>query len=167
MTTIRWHNPVLSLRAPEWVLVMYAFLLHFAWEMLQTPFFEAMAAMAHWPATLVCLQATLGDAAIALAAFGITAAVRHDRGWFLAPPAGALAIYLAAGLLITVALELHAVYWAQRWAYSSLMPVLPGVRVGLVPIVQWIVIPLATLFLLQRHHLGVPEGRVRPHHSPA
>lgn len=132
---------------------MYLFLLHFVWEMLQTPFFAEMAAMPHWPATLFCLKATIGDVAIGLAAFAGGALVERSRGWFLEPSPMALIVYMLVGLAATVGLELHAV--AQgRWSYSELMPVVPGLRVGVVPLLQWIVLPCAALFLLRRHHLG-------------
>lgn len=36
-----------------------------------------------------------------------------------------------------------------NWAYSSWMPVLPGVGVGLSPLLQWIVVPLAALWWAQ------------------
>lgn len=156
MTAVRWRNPLTSLRTPEWVLAMYALLVNFLWEMLQTPFFADMPQMAHWPATLLCLRATTGDAGIAVAAHLAVAARWRDRGWFLAPDRPKVALLIALGVLATVLLELHAVHWAARWSYSGLMPVIPLLGVGLVPIVQWIVLPPLTLFLLRRHHLGVP-----------
>lgn len=160
-----WRNPLLSLRAPEWVLAMYAFLGHFLWEMLQTPFFAGMPTMAHWPATLLCLQAAIGDVVIAVAAFAAVAFAGRNRGWFLARRARTLASFLLLGLAATVALELHAVHWAGRWSYSPLMPVLPILGVGVVPLVQWLVVPLLTLFLMQRHHLGIPLS-ARAHAPP-
>lgn len=159
MTALHWRNPVLSLRTPEWVLAMYSFLVHFLWEMLQTPFFADMPAMAHWPATLFCLRAAIGDAGIAVAAFLAVAMLKRDRGWFLAPSVATIPVFLVLGIVATVALELHAVYWAQRWSYSSLMPIMPILGVGLVPLAQWIVVPLTALFLIRRHHLGVPIDR--------
>ena len=155
-TTTTWRNPLLSLRAPEWVLAMYAFLGHFVWEMLQTPFFTDMPNMAHWPATLMCLKATIGDVAIAVAAFAAVALGNSDRGWFLERRARTLLPFLVLGFAATIALELHAVHWAGRWSYAPLMPVLPLLGTGVVPLVQWLVVPLLSLFLMQRHHLGIP-----------
>ena len=153
-TDTHWRSPLVTLRAPEWVFAMYAFLMHFAWEMLQTPFFSGMSTMEHWPATLLCLKATLGDVVIALAAMNLSGLALRDRGWFLAPEIQSLSVYLCVGLACTIALELHAL-WTGRWAYSSMMPTVPGLGVGLVPLLQWIVIPLATAFVVRRHHLGV------------
>jgi len=55
--------------APEPVLAFFAFLLHFAWELVQVPLFANMATAAHADATLVCFKATLGDVAMALVAY--------------------------------------------------------------------------------------------------
>lgn len=135
---------------------MYTPLLHFVWEMLQTPLFAQMPTIAHWPATLFCLRARVGDVATAVAAFGSVAALGWGRGWFLHPNRLSIAVYLVSGTLLRGALEIHALYWAHRWSYAGLMPAVPAIGVGLVPILQWIVLPLATTFLLQRHHVGVP-----------
>lgn len=153
MNGVIWKNPFLTLRTPEWVLALYLLLLHFTWEMLQTPFFAEMATMPHWPATLVCLRATIGDVAIGVLAFSFAAWTQGDRGWFLWPTKRALLLFVVVGLLATVALEMHAT--AQgRWNYSELMPVLPGLGVGLAPLLQWLVLPWPALFLLRRHHVG-------------
>ncbi len=153
MSKIVWRNPLLHVRTPEWVFAMYLLLLHFVWEMLQTPFYVDMATMAHWPATLFCLRATLGDVVIGLAAFGTAALLQRDRGWFLKPSRPALLAYLGVGLLATVLFERHAIA-TGRWTYASLMPVIPGLGVGVIPVLQWIVLPWPALFLLRRHHLG-------------
>lgn len=148
-----WRNPVRTLRTPEWVCAMYLFLLHFVWEMLQTPFYAEMAVMPHWPATLFCLRATIGDVAIGVAAFCAAALVQRSRGWFLEPTTVAVVAFVGVGVLATVALELHA-FAQDRWSYSAVMPVVSVVGVGLVPLMQWLVLPWPLLFLLRRHHLG-------------
>jgi hypothetical protein len=115
-----------------------------------------MTTMPHWPATLFCLSATIGDVAIALAAFVAAALAQGSRGWFLVPSRHALLAYLLVGIVATVLFELHAI--AQgRWAYSAMMPIVPGLGVGLVPITQWLVLPWALLFMLRRHHLGARD----------
>lgn len=158
MEGIVWHHPLKSLRTPEWVLAMYLFLLHFVWEILQTPFFWSMPGMAHWTATLLCVRATLGDVVIGIACFSAVSLAWRDRGWFLAPHRAMLALYVGLGVLATLVLEMHAL-GTGRWAYAAAMPVLPGLGVGLVPVLQWLVLPPAALFILRRHHLGV-TGRL-------
>jgi len=144
---------------PELVLAWLLFLAHFAWEMLQTPFFSGMAARPHWIATLICLRATLGDVAIGLISVAAVALWQRDRWWFLSPSHAAIAVYLAAGLMATVALERHAVVSAHRWSYSELMPIVPGLGVGALPVLQWLLLPWPILYLLRRHYLGSDRRR--------
>ncbi len=145
---------------PEAIVVfaVLTFLFHFAWEILQAPLFAKMHTISHWLATLVCLKATFGDVGIALASFTAGAWWQKDWRWFAMPSHGALATYLATGVLITIVFEWHAVYWAGRWSYSELMPIVPLLRVGLAPLLQWLVLPLAVLFFL-RHHQPVRGTR--------
>jgi hypothetical protein len=128
---------------------LFSFLLHFTWEMLQVPFFAQLPAMAHWHAILVCLQATIGDVAIALVAFGAGAWLGGQVRWFLKPSGKALAAYVSTGLVATFFLERHALA-AGRWSYSELMPVIPILGVGLVPLLQWALLPPLYLYLARR-----------------
>ena len=134
---------------------LLTFVFHFSWEILQAPLFARMPTMSHWQATLVCLKATFGDVGIALAGFAAAALWDQNSRWFIAPSAGALIAYLTTGLLITIAFEWHAVHWANRWAYSDVMPIVPVIRVGLAPVMQWIILPTVVFFLLQRHRMSV------------
>ena len=134
------------------VFALLTFVFHFSWEILQAPLFARIPTMSHWQATLVCLKAAIGDVGIALAGFATAALGDRDGRWFIAPSAGALTAYIGTGMLITIAFEWHAVHWANRWAYSELMPIIPVVRVGLAPVMQWIVLPVVVLFLTQRRH---------------
>lgn len=136
-----------------------AFML-FVWEILQVPFFVQMPATEHWQAIEMCLKATIGDVAIALASFGSAAMLDRHFPWFLQPSRQALSVYLATGLIATLFLERYAIA-TGRWSYSDLMPVLPAIGFGVIPLVQWIVLPLATVFLTQRFHFG-STGRRHP-----
>jgi hypothetical protein len=54
---------------PELNIAIFAFLLTFAWEILQSPFFRGMKEARHWDAVRVCTLATLGDVGIMLVGF--------------------------------------------------------------------------------------------------
>ena len=41
-----------------------------------------------------------------------------------------------------------------RWTYSEIMPVVPALDVGVVPIAQWVVLPLALVYLARRQMAG-------------
>src|SRR5262249_3181340 len=54
------------------------------------------------------------------------------------------------GLGYTVFSEWLNIVVRQSWAYSRLMPVIPGIDTGLSPVAQWLVIPLTGLWWARR-----------------
>ena len=118
--------------------------LHFVWEMGQGGRFASMAPLSFWRATLLCARATVGDVVITAVAFAIAAAAARsshwpaERGKVLLP----IAIFIGVGLTFTVAYEIHALAVGQ-WSYAETMPTIAGV--GVLPILQWLVIPIAEL----------------------
>lgn len=98
----------------------------------------------------MCTKATLGDVVIALVAFWSTAAVARSRLWFLAPARIAWVTYLAVGVLLTVSFEWLATGVLQRWNYTAAMPRLPRTPIGLLPLLQWIVLPPLVIGIVRR-----------------
>ena len=137
---------------PEFNVAAFALLLNFAWEILQAPLFVGMAEMPHALVTKACLQATAGDALIMLLAYGIVAVVARRRRWIAAPSGWQLALLVMIGVLITAAIEWLATrgYWISSWNYLPTMPLVPGTGIGLVPLQQWVVLPLLTVWFLRR-----------------
>lgn len=120
--------------------------LYFAWEMLQAPFFTGMPA--HWvAATAICALATLGDGVlVALVATAGAVLYRNGR-WFVPPSRSPYAVVVAIGLVLQIAVEWVMVHGLDRWGYAPSQPVLPVVRVGILPVLQPIVL-LPTVFWL-------------------
>ncbi|MEO8223611.1 MAG: hypothetical protein ABI661_02315 [Gammaproteobacteria bacterium] len=141
---------------PEFNLALFALLLNFPWELLQAPLFEGLARMPHWEAVKGCSRAALGDTAILLIAHGSVAASGSGRNWIMAPTRLQMTAFVLVGVSITVAIELLATrgWWYSGWSYSAAMPVLPGLRVGLVPLIQWIVLPPLAVILARRQLRG-------------
>jgi hypothetical protein len=123
----------------------FAFLIHFAWEMLQAPFYAGLSEARHWPEVLRCARATLGDVGITLAGYAVGAVSARDRYWVARPTPRVTALYLVTGMCLTVALELYSVRLTARWAYGPSMPVVLGV--GVLPIAQWLFLPPVVLWL--------------------
>nr|WP_306268696.1 hypothetical protein [Pararhizobium sp. IMCC3301] len=140
---------ILLSRYPEIDLVILTFLLHFAWEILQSPLFSSLDDVSHLAAIRVCLQATLGDVVIGLVAFWAVALL-SGRQWIAALDRRNVIVFLAAGLVITVFLEYLNTEILRRWTYDADMPTLPLFGTGLSPILQWIVVPLVALWYLKR-----------------
>ncbi|MEX2222877.1 MAG: hypothetical protein WEG40_13880 [Candidatus Rokuibacteriota bacterium] len=138
------------LHAPETNIAIFAFLLNLTWELAQVPLFAGMPTAEHWRAILVCGRATLGDVVIALVAFWAVAASARARSWVLRPTAAQLTGFVTVGVLITVVIEWLATQVLGRWMYAETMPVIPLLRVGLSPLLQWIVLPPIVIWFVRR-----------------
>ena len=137
---------------PEFNVAAFALLLNFAWEILQAPLFVGMAEMPHAQVTKACLQATVGDAVIMLLAQGVVAVAVRRRRWMLASKGWQVPLFVAMGVSITAGIEWLATrgYWIASWNYLPTMPLVPGTGIGLVPLLQWIVLPLLTVWFVRR-----------------
>lgn len=138
------------LNIPEVNVALFAFLLNFVWEFFQVPFFEDMADMAHWDAVKICTSATVGDIGIALVAFWSVAALSRSRSWILSPSGWQVLTFVAVGVLITVVAEWLATDVLNRWAYATSMPTLPLLGTGLLPLLQWLVLPPLVVWFVRR-----------------
>ena len=137
---------------PEFNLAVFALLLNFAWEILQAPLYAGMADMPHGQVTKTCLQATGGDAVIMLLAYGVVAVAARSRRWIVAATGWHVVWFVAIGVSITAAIEWLATrgYWIANWSYLPTMPLVPGVGIGLAPLLQWVVLPLLTVWFVRR-----------------
>lgn len=131
------------------------FVLHFTWEVLQIPFYEGMAQAEHGAAVWQCTLTTLGDTGIALAAYFGAAFAERSLTWLHSLSIRPLLIYFLIGLLATVVLEFLATEVQHRWTYSELMPTLPLLKTGLIPLVQWIIIPALALGAVRLMYFGL------------
>jgi hypothetical protein len=137
---------------PEFNVALVAFLLNLPWELWQVPLFDRMPVSPHWEAVKTCSRAAAGDAVIALVACWAVALVVRNRAWVVSPTASEVLGFAACGVLMTAAIERLALSgrWVQSWSYSPLMPVVPGIDVGLSPLVQWLVLPPLVVWLVRR-----------------
>lgn len=131
------------------------FFLHFAWEILQIPFYQGMTTSPHGKAVWQCTVATFGDASIALIAYLGAALAQRSTAWLKTSSFKSVAIYISIGILITLVLELLATEVVGRWAYADSMPTLPVLGTGLLPILQWIIVPLVSLTAVRLMYFGL------------
>ena len=118
-----------------------------AWETLQLPLYTIWTTGTLGQQAFAVVHCTGGDMLIALAALAFALILVGERGFW---PVAALAI--AFGLAYTGFSEWLNVYVRGSWAYSQRMPVLTlGVyKLGLSPILQWIVVPSVALWAAGR-----------------
>ncbi len=150
---MRRTHPWLAITSlPEFNVAVFALMLNYPWEFSQVPLFAGMADAPHWTAIQRCALATLGDIVIMLIAYWFVAVIARSRHWIAAPTAAHLTMFVAVGVTITVVIEQLALrgLWFEGWGYSSLMPVVPGLGVGLSPLLQWLVLPPLAAWFVRR-----------------
>jgi len=134
---------------PELNITFFSFILNFVWEVLQTPFFIDKSFEIN---TIIWyrLHCTFGDVMISLVSFWLVALIFKSRQWFLHPIRVKLFLFIAFGISYTIFSEIMNVSTKNLWGYSDLMPVIPFLGVGIVPLIQWIVIPPVLVFIVRR-----------------
>lgn len=115
-----------------------------AWEFAQMPLYTLWSSGSMGKIAFAAVHCTGGDVLIGgTALFGAVLLF----GTIALPRSG----FSVAGIATVAAGLGYTVYSEQlntarnAWGYSSLMPVLPGLGVGLAPLAQWIVVPLLAL----------------------
>ena len=139
-------------------LALYALGVNFVWEMLQAPLFVGMLEMPPWDATALCLQAAAGDAVMIVIAFAVVALGARDRTWMLRLRSGPLVAFAFLAVSQGLALEWVSLR-LERWTYGPSMPVEPIFGLGLAPILQWLILPIAILWAVRRRELRVSPDR--------
>jgi hypothetical protein len=138
------------LDAPETNIAIFSFLLNLAWEFWQSPFFEGLAQAQHWQAVIMCTRAALGDICISLIAFWSVSLAARGRRWVIDPTRWQMVTFVVVGLVVTATLEVLATGVLHRWSYASEMPVLRGIGIGLLPVMQWLLLPTLVLWFVRR-----------------
>lgn len=149
------RKPVISDRhwhwrsIPELQLLVLALPLELLWEIAQFPLYTVWHE-GDWSHILYGLaHCTLGDLLILLFAYWIVALLKRDRNWYLntVMPGGVL--FTLTGAFYTVYSEIMNVRLKGTWGYTEVMPLIPGVDIGTMPFLQWLLIPPLLLWLMR------------------
>ena len=135
---------------------LWAVALNFLWEMAQAYAYSGMPPSS-LEATLICGRASLIDGVLVLGIFwgGVVVFSRID--WAERPGLPGYFFMVAAGFLVSVIIELNAVYRVGKWGYRASMPLLPPWEVGVLPVLQMLLLP-PVIFLLSRRKWGRKES---------
>jgi hypothetical protein len=121
-----------------------------AWEVAQLPFYGLWRDGTPGAISFAILHCTAGDVLIAMASVLIALLVTGRPRW---PAAGTARVGLVAttiGAAYTVFSEWLNVSVRGSWTYAPAMPVLPPLGTGLLPLLQWLALPLLCLALAGR-----------------
>lgn len=125
-----------------------ASVVNYPWEVGQIVFYEISGTLAE--VARHCLIPSLGDGILVLLMYlsGLITFKRLD--WIDRPNLRSYSLMLGAGLLVALAVEWLGVYGLGRWKYNELMPLIPFLNVGILPILQMLLLP-AFIFYLVAH----------------
>lgn len=100
---------------------------------------------------LLCVVCSLGD--------GVIVALIYVAGWlafgvrsgFESPGLAEYVLMTVIGLSVAIAVEWSALAKGP-WQYSGRMPLLPGISVGLTPVLRMLILPPAIFYLVATLH---------------
>lgn len=144
---------------PELRLVMLALPLESLWEIAQFPLYTIWHQKDGNYILYAFAHCTLGDLIILLVLYEVIALLRGDRRWYLGGALAAGALFTAAGATYTVFSEIRNVRIEANWAYTTLMPIVPWVEIGTMPLLQWLLIPPLLLWLMRLTEQGPVRQR--------
>lgn len=120
------------------------------WETAQLPLYTIWRTGGPSEIAFAVLHCTGGDLVIAVSALFLALSIAGHRDWpSMSFPRVAM-LTVAFGVGYTIYSEWLNVSVRASWAYSDLMPVVPGLGVGLSPLMQWILIPSVALWTARR-----------------
>jgi hypothetical protein len=117
--------------------------------MAQMPLFHGIGGRPFWATLLPCSRAALFDVAVTIAVAILFMALVRRHPTSVWPWIG----MLATGAIVASVIE-SAGIGGGRWAYAPAMPILPEVRLGVVPVLQMALVPPLSAWLTLRPRRG-------------
>jgi hypothetical protein len=148
--SLKVTHPQRLLNLPELNIAIFSFFLNFLWEIQQMPFFQISSEFSCLNRVKNCTLATVGDIGILLTAFWFVAVVSKSRQWFRQLRWWQLSNFILVGVVITVIFEALATGVLDKWEYANIMPIVPFFSIGLLPLLQWILIPPTIIWFVKR-----------------
>ena len=126
------------------------------WEAMHLPLYTIWTTGTVEEKVFAVVHCTGGDVLIAVSAFLLALCLIGDGAWPNVQFWPVALLTAGFGVTYTVFSEWLNLVVRQSWAYSELMPVLPWLGTGLSPLMQWVVIPIAALWLARRSASAMP-----------
>jgi hypothetical protein len=124
-------------------LFVSSFVLNWVWELGHKPFCAEMAKQSWRQTLLLGTAASLGDVVLTFVVYGVGALTIGHLRWTMSRTWNVYAAAAVLGAAPAAAVECHALA-SGRWSYTELMPIVPGVGLGLWPLLQLtLLVPIA------------------------
>jgi hypothetical protein len=154
---VRLSPPSLPVGAQtlDWVRGLRAYLAvvvvaNLIWEFAHLPLYSIWQFATPGELTFAAIHCTGGDVVIAATCLSIALVLAGDRRWPDRSFARVAALSIVLGIGYTIFSEWLNIVVRESWAYSELMPVVPGTGTGISPLLQWIVIPSLAMAVARR-----------------
>jgi hypothetical protein len=128
-------------------IVGISLLFNFAWEMLQMPLFKGMDL--NFQDILFCAAASIADTLMVVLLYFGFAIVYKEPFWAKQMSWQRILLLIVVGFAGAVLAELRHTL-AGNWAYAKSMPLIPFVNVGLIPVLQFMILPACIYYLSYR-----------------
>jgi presenilin-like A22 family membrane protease len=146
----RWTRRIVAI--PETNLFLFAFLIHFVYEVRQAPYFDFYEMPSLADKVNYINHCTVGDGIITVICYWILSLLRRDQRWIFKPTWKLTILFTGLAWIYTFFSEIYRVQVAKVYGVSVL--VVPGLGISWLPLIQWVILPPITLFLARRHILG-------------
>lgn len=131
-----------------------AFLLNLVWENAQALLYQGYESF--WQHFWICLPASFWDAGYITLVYAVVAFLKNDWDWFAKDRRFTIPLVIALGLLTASVVELDALL-KNKWAYSTVMPLVPIIHVGLTPFLQLAILSLVTYTVIDYGNKKIPH----------
>ena len=140
---------------PAWLMMLRRYIVFLtvaslAWEFGHLPLYTIWNTGSVSELGFAALHCTGGDVLIALSTLTLALFVVGKPAWPLERFRAVAALAIAFGLSYTVFSEWLNIEVREAWAYRDVMPVVPVIKTGLSPLLQWLVIPMAAFWWAAR-----------------
>jgi hypothetical protein len=126
------------------------------WEPAHLPLYAIWGQGTPRDKLVAVLHCSAGDILIAISAWAFALIVAGRPGWPAEGFRRVALLTITSGLAYTAFSEWMNTAVRHSWAYSGLMPVIPGLGVGLSPLLQWLFVPSLALWAA-RHNRAYPK----------
>ena len=124
--------------------LLLAFIVNFAWEILQVPLYKNATYTIHHIA--FCALASVADAIMVLLIYFCFVLIYKKPLWVEELTSPRIFILMLVGAVGAIVAEMRHLS-AGNWAYDESMPLLPVVNVGLSPVLQFMLLPVLIYYL--------------------
>lgn len=123
------------------------FILNLIWELAQGESGLYLNHGGDMTSMLRCTIAAFGDVLIVLSVYTIMTIIYRTRDWILNMNQGTWVTLILISLITAMIVELWGLQ-TGRWSYSELMPIIPLIKIGLLPVLQMVLlVPIITLIV--------------------